>query len=194
MFSRLEGVKDSFQVSLGVLGELHILTRCQFFIRDSAIFNPCSFELKLVIVAKVPQDGPACLLLHLSYEYSLQRLECLKVDHLLRLRLVILFRTAFVDEDLLESSDVFVLQFSLENISLELPKLIVVEVAILVLVADPKYPLQGSLILGLQLLIDRIKERRDGVEHGSLSAVDNVDEVHVSFGRALDSHLNLLVL
>ena len=99
-----------------------------------------------------------------------------------------------MDEDLLECSDVLVLQLGLEHIGLELSKFIVVEVPILVFVADPEYPLEGPLILGLQLLIDRVEERCDGVEYGPLGTVHDIDQVHVSLGRAFDAHLHLLVL
>lgn len=99
-----------------------------------------------------------------------------------------------MDEDLFEGSDVFVLQLGFEYISLELSQLIVIEVAVLVLVTYPEYSLEGSLILWFELLVDRVEERRDGVEHCPLRTVHHVDEVHVAFGRALDAHLYLLVL
>ena len=140
----------------------------------------------------MPEYGPAGLLLHLLDQHFLKRLESFETHPSLSLVLIVVF--AFMDEQFLERSDVFLLQLGLEYLRLELLQFVVVQVAVLVFVADPEHSEQSPLVFRLQLFVDRVEQGRYREEHRPLSAVDHVDQVHVAFCRALDAHFHLLEL
>ena len=99
-----------------------------------------------------------------------------------------------MNENFFESSDMFLLKFCFEHLSLELLQLIVVQIAILVLITYSEYSQERLFILRLQLLLMWVEQRRYREQDCSLRAINDINQIHVSFGRTFNPHLHLLEL
>jgi hypothetical protein len=160
-------------------------------LRDGAVVDDFVFDLEVVVIPEVPQEGPADVQLHLLNQNPVEVDKGLEVEPLLSDCFIKLAPT-LVDQDVFKRGDVLLLDIRLENVLLELCQLVVVQVAIEVLVADAEDAEHRSLVLRLNFLLQTVEKRLDWEENSSLGANDDVDQFHEPLSRALDAHLHLL--
>ena len=189
---RFERVEQPLQIQYCIFREFDVPAEFELFVGNGAVVPEGLLDLEFVVVAEVPQNHPASLLLHLLNQHLLQALEGLEDNPFHCLVFIVLL--AFVNQHFLQSRDVLLLKLGLENVVLKFTQLVVVQITILILVTDPKYPQESALIFGLQCLRIRIEKRRYRKQNCLLRTIYYIYQIYISFCWTFNSHLNLFKL
>ena len=143
-------LEDRRQEDKAVSFELERTHPNQLSVGYRSVIPQALHDAQIVIVAKVAQNSPAYLHLELLDQDLLECLESVEIDALQGLLFTKVITTALKHQELLEGRDVIALQILVEDLLLENGQLLVVEVAVIVEVEDPKDAQKSLLEVGFE--------------------------------------------